>query len=204
MIDLVFPSNNEKEFIDMAEHLSYSALCFVYDEPKAINEFQKITKIKLFSGLLVKPNQIQSSKNKANLILAKSSDKNRFVLEKAKPDILFGLENHNQKDYIHHRASGLNQVLCKIAAQNNVIIAFSLNTLLNSDSKNKSIILGRIMQNIRLCRKYKVRIAIASFAKNPFQMRAPNDLKSLALILNADTKQAKEALNTAFRAIEAK
>ncbi len=190
MIDLVFPNNNEKELIEMAEYLGYSGLCLAYNEPKNIDELKKTTKIRLLYGLLTKP----MVRAKADLVLVKNSDQNRAVMEKMKPDILFGLESDNRRDYMHHRASGLNQVLCKIAAQNNITIGFSISAILSSTPMKKSILLGRISQNIRLCRKYKVKIIMASFAKTPYEMRAPNDIKSLLLVLDADTKQA--ALNS--------
>lgn len=31
MLDIVFPKNNEEEFIDMAKKLGYLSLCFVYE-----------------------------------------------------------------------------------------------------------------------------------------------------------------------------
>ena len=86
-----------------------------------------------------------------------------------------------KKDFIHHRASGLNQVLCKSANENDVIIGFSLRSVLNAE--NKSLILGRIMQNISICRKFKAKTAIASFAQKPFEMRSVHDVISLFEVL---------------------
>ena len=42
------------------------------------------------------------------------------------------------------------------------------------------------MQNIDLCRKYKVKMLIASFAKDPSGMKSPHDLISLFKVLGCE------------------
>lgn len=188
MIDIVFPQKNEKGFISMAERLGYSALCFIYDKPANLEPLKKTAKLKLFQASLA--NTKKPQKKNPGLSVARSSHDDRFVFEKIKPDIIFDLESHNKKDYMHHRSSGLNQVMCKIAAKNSIIITFSLSTILSL----KPNVWGRVMQNLKFCRKYSIKTAFASFARSPYQMRAPNDIKSLALLLNATTEQAKNSL----------
>ena len=199
-IDVVFPDNNEREFISIASKLGYNSLCFVYKFDKnkiakykeLIKNQQKNTKLKLYLGILAEFNEINKAKKHADLILVQNSEKNREVLEKSKADILFDLETQNKRDFIHHRASGLNHILCNLANKNNKIIAFSLNSILNS--KNKAQVLGRISQNIKLCRKYKVKTLISSFAKNPFEMRSVSDLMNLFVVLGMHQKEAKDSL----------
>jgi RNase P/RNase MRP subunit p30 len=99
--------------------------------------------------------------------------------------MIYSLEDNVRRDFIHQRASGLNHVLCKLVKENNITIGFSLNTILNSD--DKSVILGRMIQNIKICRKFKVKTAIASFAQNPLEMRSIHDLLSLFVILGSKT-----------------
>jgi RNase P/RNase MRP subunit p30 len=79
-------------------------------------------------------------------------------------------------------------------SKNNIALGFSLNSILNS--KNKHIILGRITQNIKLCRKYKVKMIIGSFTSNPFEMRSYHDLASLFLKLGMTQKEVKDSLET--------
>jgi len=123
-------------------------------------------------------------KNKRTFIVAKSSTNDKEAIEKLKPDVIFSFEDHARKDFIHQRASGFNHILCKSAKDNDVIIGFSLSSILNVENKHE--ILGRIMQNMKLCRKFKVKMLIASFAQDPLGMRSSHDLISLFKVLGCE------------------
>jgi len=133
---------------------------------------------------------------KGRLVIARGGN-TRALLERGKVDAVVGLENHGGRDFMHHRNSGLNQVLCKIAAQKSVIVCFSLQDIL----AGKGHVLGRIRQNIGLCRKYGVKMGFASFAKNRLEMRNPSDVKSLLEVLGMHPKEAKEALEVFWERI---
>ena len=85
-------------------------------------------------------------------------------------------------------------MLCKLANKNKTIITIPLKLIINS--KNKSLIIVRIMQNIMLCRKYKVQQAIASFAEKPYELKSPNDLQSFLIAMGMDIPKAKASLNS--------
>tara|TARA_Y100000310_G_scaffold299743_1_gene334842 strand:+ start:275 stop:670 length:396 start_codon:yes stop_codon:yes gene_type:complete len=123
------------------------------------------------------------------LIVIKSSSQDRDVMESGKADIIFSVEESARKDFMHQRGSGINHIMCKLMHKNNIALGFSLDSILNS--KNKHVILGRIQQNIKLCRKYKVKMVIASFTPNPFEMRSPHDLISLFLKLGMTQKEIR-------------
>ncbi len=55
--------------------------------------------------------------------------------------------------------------------------------------------MGRMIQNIALCQKYKVKTVISSFSEKPFEMRAPHDVMSMFAMLGMNGKNVKEALN---------
>jgi len=188
-IDYVFPNGKEETFIELAPKLGYGGLCFIYPYDKnkgkyeeKIKKLQEKTKLNISYGFIVSLRAINKIKKTKNLIFIKGSDKNRFVIEKKMADVLFSLEEQNREDFIHHRASGLNHVLCGLASKNKVVIGFSFNMLLKN-KKKLYVILGRLMQNIWLCRKYKIKTLIGSFAEKPFEMRAAKDLTSLFFIL---------------------
>jgi len=207
-IDIVFPKKNEKQFIKLAEKLNYLSLCFVYNftpditaKIHLLKELQKTTKINLFLGLQAAPANVKKAEKLSNLTLVKSiPEQDQKILEKLVPDILFDLELSPKTDPLHFRLSGLNQVLCNLAHKNKVAIAFSFSSILNS--KNKPQLLGRIIQNIKLCRKYKVKTIFASFAQTPFQMRSPHDLISLAIVLGMHPSEAKSSLQNILNIIK--
>lgn len=163
MIDIVFPKDNAKEFIMIAEKLGHNGLVLVYDKHKDVSGLQKETGLKLY---LTTAKKIIKNKGDA-----------RQLFEKSKNAIIFDLENQ-EKDFTKLRNSGLNEVICEIAKKNNIIIGLSFSSIL--DSRKKSIIIGRMMQNAMLCKKKRVQIILASFADNPWQMRSRTELTALA------------------------
>jgi len=207
-IDLVLPKNNEKEFIEIAERLSIDRLCFIYkfknkndflQNQEKINNLQEKTKLKLFTGLIADSKNISKAKKLAKIVIYKSTGNDRHAIEKSKANIVFDLGTIATKDSMHHRNSGLNQVLCKLANKNNIMIGFSFSTILNTEGIIRSQILGRLMQNIRLCRKYNVKTIIASFAEKPYDMRPCPDLKSVFVSLGMHPKEARDSLENIYK-----
>ena len=148
MYDVVFPCNNEKEFMSMAIKLGYGGLCFIYDSADELiknKEKFRDSKLKLLFGLKFK------SKEKVDVVAVKAPNNSREVLERGKADIIYDFEKSSRADYIHHRASGLNQVLCKLAKKNNVAVGFSVSSILNFSKR--PMLMGRIKQNVKLILK---------------------------------------------------
>ncbi len=195
-MDIVFPKDNEKEFIRIAEKLNIDGICFAYDKPKSVAEFQAKTKVRLSTAVLCRPDDVRRYKGRHLTIVRSPDDQSRLrhIIEKVRPDILFGLEFGRQKDFIHHRASGLNHVLATIAAQKNVAIGFSFSDVLKAKPKQRAVYMGRLMQNIRFARKFKFQTIIASFADNPWHLRSAHDTTSFFISLGITAGEAKAAL----------
>ena len=134
-----------------------------------------------------------ASRNYGKFILVvKGSDDemNRAAVENKKVDVLLNPEINRKYDFSNWRNSGLNNVLCRLAAQNNVTMGIDLSGL-PEDRFEKAGRIGRIMQNIRLCRKFKTKMFI--FASK--QDLNESELMSIILTFGASTQQAKESLN---------
>jgi len=99
----------------------------------------------------------------------------RFALEKTTVDIFLGVEHLHPKDSVHYLRSGLDQILCTIAAERGKTIAFSFSELLNSPERAK--LLARMMFNIKLCQKYKIKMLFSTFTQNKEEMRSAKDLE---------------------------
>ncbi|HLC56673.1 MAG TPA: RNase P subunit p30 family protein [Candidatus Nanoarchaeia archaeon] len=130
---------------------------------------------------------------KGELNIIESNGDNRKLLENKDLDVLVSPEKNAGKDFMHYRNSGLNQVLCEIARKNNMAIGFSFNEVLNSKERGK--LLGRMMLNVRLCRKYKVKMLIGSFARNEFELRSFDSLITFGKIIGMNEKEARNALS---------
>lgn len=192
MKDVVLPDNNEKDFIAMAKKLGFKELVFLYTSK---NRFYRGTSdLGITNALLADEKSIP----KDVITFVRNPADARFVFEASKPGCVFDLEIQ-KKDFIHQRGSGLNHIMARLASQNGVRIGFSFSTLLNASPLLRSKLLGRIRQNIGLCRKYRVGMVIGSFALNPLDMRSPKDMISFFTVLGMHPTEAKNALSCSFR-----
>ena len=113
----------------------------------------------------------------------KSDGINRGAFENKNTDIVYSIEKFRGKDKLHYKDAGLNQVLCKLAKKNRIKIGFCFSDVLSLDNEKRAIILGKMMQNIRLCNKYKVDMVIGSFAKDKYGLRNSKDLVAFGRLL---------------------
>ena len=116
-------------------------------------------------------------------------NKKRQAVERLQINVLLNPHLSNLKDSLHYRRSGLDQVLCNFMHKNNIAMGFTL------DSLNNHIDIGRVMQNIFLCRKYKVKILFFTFAKDIYGLRSRYDLISFLQVLGMTSNDANYALN---------
>lgn len=128
--------------------------------------------------------KIQEAKEKPIIFSSNNDELNRKILEKEKIDILL-INLEKRKDFQKQRNSGFNQVLARIAKKKNITIGINFDEIIKS--KNKEKILARIMQNIKLCNKYKLKM---KFISEKYK-RNLHDLKSLALVLGMPTWMTK-------------
>ena len=200
--DIVLPKNNEIEFIEIASKLGIKKLCFLYDfdyydEQKTTKKLESVknyNNVSVETGFLVNQRNFGKAAKQSKLLVAKSSEKDRVFVESNKIKLIYGFEELYKKDYLHQRASGLNHVICELAKQNNVAISFSYSMLFDKNPAVASMLMGRMMQNIALCRKYKVKTAIGSFAENQFNLRSSYDVMSLFTMLGMSGEKIKESL----------
>lgn len=140
---------------------------------------KEFLKKKKETKLFYKGKKYYETKDK-KIKIYKSTGNDRKEFEKG-TNIIYGLELSNKKDFIFHRNSGINQVLAKIAQIKKVTIGFSFRDFMKA--KNKAAILGRMQQNYKLCKKYKVKTLIASFAHKPEEIQTKTTLQAFKRML---------------------
>jgi RNase P/RNase MRP subunit p30 len=133
---------------------------------------------------------IKTCRDKFVIVKGGNDKVNRLAVSSRKVDILLDPHVGYRKDFMHNRNSGLNQVLCKLARDNNVAIGFSFSNILHSKDYRE---FGRIMQNIKLCRKYKIKMIVGNFAKSKLDVRELSDVYSLFKVLGMTGKELKES-----------
>ncbi len=154
---------------------------------------------RVYHANLIVPNNVKDLRKKVNkefgLVVVMGSQLNRDVVSNSKVDILLSPHSGVVRDYLHSRNSGLNDVLCKLARKSNVAVGFSFCDVLNAHGVERALIIGRMMQNVSLCRKFKVPMVLGSFAFDKFEMKQPRELISFALVIGMNPGEAKSALS---------
>jgi hypothetical protein len=182
-VDVVFPKGNEAQLVSMATCLGFEGLVMVYPEGKQ-KAFKAGFKIKLC--VLIDPKRYSKRAPKAQLTFVEGGMRHEF--EKLCPSVIYNLEYSQKRDKTHFRLSGLDDVLCRLARENDILVGYGVGKLLKSYQRD--VVLGRIMQNIRFCRKFNVGMVLASFASEPYQMRSPHDIKALGISLGMTPVEA--------------
>jgi len=137
----------------------------------------------------------QSIQKSKGLVIIKGGNEkiNRMSVENKKVDILLSPEDNNRKDSFFIKKSGLNQVMCKLAKSNNVAIGINFSDLLNLNGKERINKIGRMIQNVKICKKFGVKIVIGTFAKNKFELRSDDALKSFAKVTGMNNLDIKNS-----------
>ena len=135
------------------------------------------------SNLEQAKNQLKKAE-KQIIVYAQDDNFNRKILEYGKFDILLFSSNFlkQKRDKLKQIDSGFNHVLGKIASKNNISIGFDLNDIRQLEKKDKALILSKIIQNIKICRKTKVKIIFINY-------KDKRNLSNLLISLGASTEQ---------------
>ena len=136
-----------------------------------------------------------SKDNEKVVVISQLDDEfNRKILENKKVDMFVLNEDLKIKDYMKQRNSQLNEILCKLAVKNNIIIGVEIEKIVKKSDIEKAKSLARLRQNIMLCKKSKCNLIC--YAKNLDKNK--KELQSLILTLGGSTKQAKDFFQESF------
>ncbi len=131
--------------------------------------------------------QIKENSGKKTIFSSDNEETIRKVLEKEDIEILL-LNQAGKKDFQRQRDSGFNHIMAKLAKKNSIVIGINLDEIIKSSEKEKAVILARVMQNVRICSKNKLKMRF--IYKN--QKRNLYDLRALGLILGMPTWMVKD------------
>ena len=129
--------------------------------------------------------KIKKGKQQGKLVVVRvgSEEMLRFVVEKTPADMVVGQELINPKDSVHYVRGGMDQVIFKICSEKGKIVGFSFADILKVTGKERSLLLSRMLFNIKLCKKYKVKCFFGSFSASVWGMRKVHDLKAFWEVL---------------------
>jgi ribonuclease P/MRP protein subunit RPP1 len=192
--------NTALEFAALAKHFGYSGITLanrsdkmpqLWPEMSLPEGFEIFRGIELLEGNPSKLHGLIGKLRKSVDVLivhGGSETINRAAMENPGVDIL----NHPAFD----KSSGLNQVLAKAAAENDVSIGLTLRPLLNSRGQRRIRLLSDLRVNLDLARKYDVSFVLSSDAMSCYDLRAPMDALALAEICGLEEDEAIDAMST--------
>jgi RNase P/RNase MRP subunit p30 len=169
MIDIIYPEN-ATVCIEQAKTLGFSEV-YVFIDSYEKAKFQK-------NVLLVNEKEFSKlQKYKHCSFVAKGT---RAAFENKQ--IQFILPDFDEpKDHTHYRRSGMDNILAELARKTKKTIVLDFSLLFKVKSKQR--LLGRMMQNAMLCKKYHVPLIVASFAKEVLDLRSAKDFEAFLRIL---------------------
>lgn len=189
-VDVILGEESKEAFGVVSRQLGVDS--FVH-----VTSFGKKGRIQRCSGLFIgKARDIQKASGYGVPVFARVNDRvlfDRRYTGKA-PLVVFELEQIEPYDGVHYRYSGLNQVLCKLAHDHNIILGISFSQLLRLPARKYATVLGRMIQNVTLARKFGMRIKLGSFARDPWEMRAARDMASFGALLGMHPSEVRKAL----------
>jgi ribonuclease P/MRP protein subunit RPP1 len=134
-------------------------------------------------------------KNKKAIIAVQGRDDafNRRAIETLKINYLVMPEAGKKKDTLKQRDSGINHVVAKEAARKNISFVIDFSYLKSLEGEELAKVLARIIQNIKICRKAKAQIKLASFAKSEKDLLNEKDISGFLTSLGMSSQQVKAA-----------
>lgn len=192
-----------EQLASTAKQLGYSGICFA-EYFKNLNQIKKLSKdiekikqkvgMEIFLGFEARNSKevakLANIRRKFDVLLVRGGDLklNRLACETPEADIL----THPEYERFD---SGLNHVLVKEAARNNVAIEVNFREILITSKNSRSRVLHNIAQNIKLAKKYHAPVILCSGAISHFELRDSFIMISMANQLGLELNEAKNSIS---------
>jgi len=187
-IDIVHWSKNlEKEFLAVLNQLNQRIVCLADENIKKPLYEEK-------EGIKIIHLPFNSKVNGLGIVELKEVENLRDFLSGLNRKMLFGFESLPLKESVSSLHSGLNRVMCNEMNKRENIYGLCISQLIHSS--NKAGMLSRIIQNLYLCKKYSVRVAVFTLASSPYNLRAEKEVRALLNTLSNNQRFVSDAMKT--------
>lgn len=199
-----FHVNEDLKLVEEAGRLGYDGIAVFKDDkqhssPESIkwNTLKEKYPIELYEGILISAKnpedmrqKVNKARKKADIIMVKGGDQkiNRAACESPQVDIV-------SKTYYNRRDCGINHVIAKKAAQNEVAIELNIKHLTKTSPYLHYRILSYFREIIKLKKRYGFPLIITSNAKSIYDLHTPRDLIALSKCFGLDQEEATVALS---------
>jgi ribonuclease P/MRP protein subunit RPP1 len=199
------------KLVKEAERLGYGGLALFKQRKPVSNDLRNWKQLKkecsteLYKGILIKARNPDDMKQKVkkyrkefDVVMVQGGDQkiNRAACEDLQVDII-------SKPYFNRRDCGLNHVIAKKAAQNEVAIELNIKHLNKTSPYLHYKVLSYFREIIKLKKKFDFPLIITSSAKSIYDLHSPLDLIALSKCFGMDQEDAMRALSeTPMKIIE--
>ena len=196
--------HGNENMIREAERLGYAGVAVTRYLEENNSEFSKeFNDLNASSGILLKKcieiicknpedlkKKVQKSRRNADIIMVRGGDLkvNRAACEERSIDVL-------SQPYRSRRDTGINHILAKKAAENNVAIEINLKTLLNTNLRYRYRIISQFRHIVGLQRKFKFPLIISSNANSKYDLKTPRDIIALAKCFGMTFEESFDAIS---------
>ena len=192
-----------EQLASTAKELGYTGICFAEyfqneNQLKKLKEdIAKVSRnvgIEIYLGFEARnPNELHrlSERRKMfDVLLVQGGDlkMNRLACETPEVDILTHPEN-NRND------SGLNHVLLKFAAKNNVAVEVNFREILLASKRTRNYIMRYMSNNVKLAKKFHTPIILCSGAITHWELKDTQIMISMANQLGLELDESKHSIS---------
>jgi ribonuclease P/MRP protein subunit RPP1 len=133
-------------------------------------------------------------KNKIIGVVGGDNNFNRRAIEILKIRYLVSPERGEKRDTLKQRDSGLNHVLAKEAAKQKISVVIDMNEISKLSGLERSARIKRIIQNIKVCRKAKCDLKIASLATDSSGVVDVKGRSAIGVSFGMSSEQSRDAV----------
>ncbi len=198
--------NSLEDVIDFAKRLGWSgvAVCDVFEnedklikQKLLIDELRPKHDIDIAHGVEIRTDDankikpiVQKLRKNVELIIVRGGDLalNRAALETPEVDIL----SHPE---FQRNDSGVDHVLAKLAADNQVCIELNFREALYSFRKSRAHILTHMRRNVALSKKFGFPVVVTSGAYSKWEMRGARELAAFGTMVGLELENAMNAVS---------
>ena len=192
------PFNESARAAELLKGLGWNGFCLLAGKNEAKHAITaEKTGAYMSVGLLINP------RNKSELVrsvsLARreweiiavectSPETARAAAETRGVDIITGWEARGTDNII-------NYVTAKMAAENDVAIAFSFHPILSAYDRSRASVMSRLIEVAGFVRKYRAPFILASGAISYWDMRSPSELSSFGRMLGFSARETRKSIS---------
>lgn len=198
--------NHSLKLVEEAERLGYSGIALF--KPERENNTLNNGEISygdvlgdhsttIYSGTLIQSRnpedmkqKVKKSRKNSDVLMVRGGDQkiNRAACEDPQVDVL-------SKPYFNRRDCGINHVMARKAAENDVAIELSIKHLTRTSSYLQYKVLTHFREILKLKRKYEFPLIMTSEAESIYDLHAPRDLVALAQCFGMHQEEAEDAVS---------